>query len=110
MFLPNRERAVVELGKLRDYCLNPEHPRGKHKARVFAAALGMTFADAARLQQLLLDAALTDQAEVGEADEFGRRYVLDLAVVGINELVTIRSTWIVRADEEVPRLVTCYVL
>lgn len=26
--------------KLTGYCLNPEHPRGKHKARVFASALG----------------------------------------------------------------------
>ncbi len=31
MKLPNAERAVVDLAKLRHYCLNPTHPRGRHK-------------------------------------------------------------------------------
>jgi hypothetical protein len=44
--LPNAERAVVEIEKLRDYSLNPGHDEGKHKARVFRAALGFTRADA----------------------------------------------------------------
>jgi len=35
----------VETRKLRDYCLSPEHPRGRHKARVFASALGLTVDD-----------------------------------------------------------------
>ncbi len=29
MKLPNADRAVVEIEKLRDYCLNPVHPRGR---------------------------------------------------------------------------------
>ena len=33
MKLPNGDRAVVELAKLTDYCLDPGHPRGRHKAR-----------------------------------------------------------------------------
>jgi hypothetical protein len=32
MKLSNPENAVADVRKLRDYCLNPEHPRGKHKA------------------------------------------------------------------------------
>ena len=39
MKLPNYENAVVSLEKLRDYCLNEEHYRGKHKARVFKSTL-----------------------------------------------------------------------
>jgi hypothetical protein len=42
MRLPNAERAFVDTEKLRDYCLSQTHPRGRHKARVFAEALGMT--------------------------------------------------------------------
>ena len=38
MKLPNAENAYVDLRKLADYCLDSEHERGKHKARVFAAA------------------------------------------------------------------------
>lgn len=40
MKLPNADRAIVDVAKLRDYCLNPNHEEGKHKARVFAASLG----------------------------------------------------------------------
>ena len=54
MKLPNSDRAVVEIAKLRDYCLNPEHPHGKHKARVFAAALGLTADQAETLRDELL--------------------------------------------------------
>jgi hypothetical protein len=56
--LPNAEKAVVEVRKLRDYCLSPEHPRGKHKARVFASALGLTREDAGVLREALLSAAV----------------------------------------------------
>ena len=48
MRIPNAENAMVDIRKLRDYCMNPLHPEGKHKARLFAAALGMTDADAER--------------------------------------------------------------
>ena len=41
MLLPNAEKAVVDISKLRDYCLNPNHEVGKHKARVFSAALNL---------------------------------------------------------------------
>lgn len=37
MKLPNGDRAVVDIVKLTDYCLSTTHPRGRHKARVFAA-------------------------------------------------------------------------
>lgn len=53
MKLPNAERAVKEMRKLSDYCLNPSHDEGKHKARLFAAALGMTAHDAAELRTAL---------------------------------------------------------
>ena len=44
--LPNCTNAVVDLAKLRDYCLNIGHPEGRHKARVFRATLGMFEGDA----------------------------------------------------------------
>ena len=40
MKLPNADRAVVEIEKLRDYCLSSSHPRGRHKARVFCHCFG----------------------------------------------------------------------
>jgi len=42
MNLPYANHAIIDIVKIKDYCLNPEHPRGKHKARVFKDSLGLT--------------------------------------------------------------------
>lgn len=39
--VPRADRAVVPREKLEHYLLDLEHPVGRHKARVFAAALGI---------------------------------------------------------------------
>ena len=65
MLLPNGERAIVDIRKLRDYCLNPDNPRGSRKARVFRSALGMKL-DALALRQRLLQVAVSEPAQVGE--------------------------------------------
>ncbi|GIL15902.1 MAG: hypothetical protein BroJett039_10750 [Chloroflexota bacterium] len=54
MKIPNAERAVIDIRKLRDYCLNPEHAEGKHKARLFSAVFGMTAQPANELREILL--------------------------------------------------------
>ena len=71
MKLPNPDRAVVDQTKLAQYCLNPLHHRGRHKARKFRSLLGFTANDAPKLRQLLLKAALELEAQLGERDEFG---------------------------------------
>lgn len=110
MKLPNGDRAVVAIEKLRDYCLDPAHPRGRHKARVFAVALGWSADDAGQLRDLLLLAARDKEAVESEKDEYGQRYVLDLEAPGLRGPVLIRSFWIVLAGENVPRLASCFVL
>jgi len=52
MRLPNSELAVVQLRKLSEYCLNPNHPLGKHKAAQFKLKLGLTQKDAPILKQV----------------------------------------------------------
>ncbi|CAN5134172.1 hypothetical protein BH20ACI1_BH20ACI1_07160 [soil metagenome] len=69
MFVPNAESAVVDIRKLRDYCLNPNHEIGKHKARVFASALNLTENDAEELQTALLEAVKVSNAEIGRLDK-----------------------------------------
>jgi len=69
MRLPNAGKAIVEVEKLRDYCLNPLHPRGRHKARVFASRLGLTGQHAELLRVALVQAARTEQASLGFADQ-----------------------------------------
>ena len=110
MHLPNADRAVVDIAKLRDYCLSTTHPRGRHKARIFGASLGMTAADAAELREAILDAVLRVDAIETEPDEFGRRFVVDFALSHRGRTAEIRTAWIVRRREEFPRLTSCYVL
>ncbi len=110
MKLPNADRAVAEIEKLRDYCLNPVHPRGRHKARVFLSSCGMTGDHAEDLRDALLDAARTLEAELGEEDDYGQRFVVDLEVTGPAGTAAVRTAWIVRSDEDFPRFVSCYVL
>ncbi|WP_430516888.1 DUF6883 domain-containing protein [Bradyrhizobium yuanmingense] len=45
--IPNGKKATIDIRKLKDYCLNPSHPRGRHKARVFRDSLDLQRGDAA---------------------------------------------------------------
>ena len=110
MILSNAEHAVIEPAKLTDYCLSPTHPVGRHKAAVFRAALGLTAADAPLLADMLLRGAREQPAELGRADVHGQRYQVDIPVATTHGAAVVRTAWIIRADEDFPRLVTCYVL
>lgn len=110
MKLPNGERAIVDIEKLRDYCLNFDHPRGRHKARVFRSVLGLTRDHAGELREALLRVAAESDATHGKADGFGRRFVVDFEYRGPKAAARIRSGWIVRTGEVVPRFTTCYVI
>jgi hypothetical protein len=112
--LPNAESAVVDIAKLRDYCLNPDHPEGKHKARVFLRTLGIDKNDAEQLRQIILKAVLTAEAIDEGPTPFGKRFVVDFQVSWQKESVArtalVRTAWMIRADEDFPRLTTCFSL
>ncbi|MEG5042498.1 MULTISPECIES: DUF6883 domain-containing protein [unclassified Microcoleus] len=110
MLIPNAKNAVVYIRKLRDYCLNPEHDDGKHKARLFSSILGMTPDNAEELRQILLEVIQTHEAQLGRRDGFGQRYTLDFTIEWQNRSATLRSGWIIEHDLEIPRLTTCYPL
>jgi len=103
---------VVDIAKLRDYCLSETHPRGRHKARVFRARLGLTEAHAIVLRDALLAAVPSRPAALiaTEADEHGRRFVLDFEMATDAGAALIRSAWILPQGQDVLRLSTCYIL
>ncbi|HYX72483.1 MAG TPA: hypothetical protein VE732_06915 [Nitrososphaera sp.] len=107
--MPNGERAIVEIRKLRDYCLNPDSPRGGGKARVFLSTLGLTAEDAPRLRKKLLEVARTEEAHLGELDMYGQRYTIDFEMETEVGKAVVRSGWIILREELAPRLTTCYV-
>ncbi|MDO8682280.1 MAG: hypothetical protein Q7N50_02200 [Armatimonadota bacterium] len=110
MKMQNGERAVVDIAKIRDYCLSPTHIRGRHKARVFAKALGVTQENSEYLANALSRAATDEEAQPLSNNEYGARYVIDFEMQGPNGMKRVRSLWIVLAGEDVPRFLTCYVL
>ena len=75
--LPNGERARISIEKLTEYCLNPDHPRGKDKARVFAAVLGITRDSANELAALVRQAAMEGDITKEGMTVFGRYYRVD---------------------------------
>ena len=110
MNLPGRERAIVDIAKLRDYCLSPVHSRGRHKARVFASTLGLSPADAEFLRDELLLAAREGDSFAGDSDKYGQRYTIDFELVRRGRRAVVRSAWIIRRNETSPRFTSCYVL
>ena len=107
--LPNAEKALVPLEKFTEYSLNPEHPTGRHKARVFQAALGLTLEDAPFLRDTVQQAVKTHDALPEAASTHGERYVIDFTLTTSVGTAVVRTTWIIRADEDFPRLTSCYV-
>jgi hypothetical protein len=110
MKMPNGDRAVVDLVKLTDYCLNPDHPRGKHKARVFLAACGFTSENAESMRDQLLDAAAHSEARPVPPSVHGQRYVLECVLVGPAGQALVRTAWIIRVHKDFPRFVSAYVV
>lgn len=110
MTLPNGEAAVVDVRKLREYCLSLTHKYGKHKATLFASAFGITLRETELLRTALLTAAKDRDATPTRHNGFGQLYELKFDMIGPRGSGTLLSVWIVLATEDIPRLVTCYPL
>ena len=109
MKLPKGNRAIIERRKITDYCLSFDHDDGSHKARLFQTLVGLNQSNSKLLLDALRRAAAAGDASPGKVDKYGDRYIIDFAFNGPRGTAVIRSAWIVKADEDVPRLVTCYI-
>jgi hypothetical protein len=110
MKLPGGNRA--DLGtKLEDYSLNPLHRHGQHKARVFESALGITLAKKEVLARALLSAAENSDDFTALGDNgFGETYVLRFRLTTNKGSATVLSAWIIRHNEDFPKLTTCFIV
>jgi hypothetical protein len=88
MKLSNGDRADIPLEKLLNYCLNLNHPSGKHKARVFASALGITPENVYDLQRLIARAAVCGEVVQQNSTEFGQLFKVDWAIPGLRSSCT----------------------
>jgi hypothetical protein len=74
MKLPNGEQAEISTQKLIGYCLNPEHPSGKHKARVFGSILGITLENPDVLREFIQTAAVAGEVVQQSTTQFGQQF------------------------------------
>ena len=110
MRLPNANRA--DLGtKVEDYSLNPLHREGRHKARVFLSALGISLENADVLRRAVLEAVNnSDQVEPRGDNGFGEVFVLRFPMETTIGSAVVLTVWIVRYGEDFPRLTNCYIV
>jgi hypothetical protein len=71
--MPFADAAIVDRRKLTDCLLDEAHPRGRHKAKLFRSALGLTANDADWLRDVLLDAAKTLDASPAGSSTWGEQ-------------------------------------
>jgi len=103
-------KVSVDIRKLRDYCLNPHHPVGKHKARVFLSHLGIERRDAQWLKENIIEKIKDAEIEWVQEDEYGKRCSADLKLDMKKRSAYVKTIWIIKAGNEIPELVTCYII
>jgi hypothetical protein len=76
---------------------------------MFAEVFGLTVNDANAFRDILLDVVNTREAQLGERINHGQLYRVDSQLTWNRITETVRSTWIIRREEDFPRLVSCFV-
>lgn len=107
--LRGASRAIIDKRKLTSYALNPAHPTGGNKARVFESVLGFTVEHADDLLKQLKKGVLTQESIVGKIDSHGSRFTVDIPVVGPKRNGVVRTGWIYTEGADAPVLTTLFV-
>jgi hypothetical protein len=106
--LPNGDKAEIPVQKLVGYCLNPNHSSGKHKAKVFASALGITADNFQVLYELIQKAAVEGEIIQENTTEFGRQFKVDWIIPQTNN-IEIRTIWEISNTTCNPRLISAFI-
>lgn len=109
--LPHYDRAIVQREKLYDYVLNPDHPLGKHKARVFKSLLAIERGNAEVLADVIKGSLFRAAAIQGASNQYGESWKTYHDILGVNgKSAIVTVSWIFATTEpEVPRFVTCFI-
>ncbi|PAE87364.1 DUF6883 domain-containing protein, partial [Shouchella clausii] len=108
--IPNFKEATIDPRKLTDYALNPNHPVGGNKAKVFESALGYNQANASQLMEQIQKNLANTSATLGKADQYGQRYTVDMLIKGPNgKTATVRTGWIIKSGSNTPEMTTLFV-
>ena len=108
MYLPNKERAIVEIKKVKEYLLNPEHRTGKHKARFFTK-IGFSLDNPQVLQKALKQHPINHECAKTIDSEHGVKFIIEGSIITPeNRMYHIRTVWMIPTSEELAKLVTAY--
>ncbi|MCA1032523.1 hypothetical protein LCL95_16040 [Bacillus timonensis] len=108
--IPNFNKATIDPRKLTDYALNPNHPVGGNKAKVFESALGYNQSNASQLMKQIQKNLPNTPATLGKADQYGQRYTVDMLIKGAKgKTATVRTGWIIMSGSNTPEMTTLFV-
>lgn len=97
--LPNFEKATIDPKKLTEYALNPEHPVGGNKAKVFESVLGYNKSNWEQLAQQVQEKLPQSEAISKGSNGFGELYQVDMNITGsTGRSALVRTGWIVKLD------------
>ena len=108
MRVPHAENAEIDIRKLTDYLLDPEHSRGRNKAALWQSALGIGVEDAVELRRMLIGALALNDATLGLRDRWGQRYTVDFRLEWRGRSAIIRTGWIIADGSRVPKSTTAF--
>ena len=108
--LPNVDKVTVDPNKVKNYALDPNHPVGGNKAKVFESSLGYNQSNADQLMKQVQNKLPNSEAILGVKDQYGQRFTVDMQITGPNgNTATVRTGWIIDPGAEIPRMTTIYV-
>lgn len=88
--------------KLTGYALNPNHPLGKEKARVFKSALGYTVDNWKDLEENIRGHLDQSNMKLVSSDKYGKRLQCDTEITGPNgNTAVVRTGWIETPDGQI---------
>ncbi len=107
--LSGANKAKIDPRKLTEYALNPNHPVGGNKAKVFESALGFNKSNADDLLKQLQSGVKNNPAVAGKVDQYGSRFTVDIPVTGPAGSGTVRTGWIYKTGSNTPEMTTLFV-
>ena len=106
--MPDDEQLNVPVKKLLGYSLNPDHTKGRHKARLFSDLLGIDGSHWRYLAYQLVDSLAHAQLEHTRVTDHGVQYSAFVQILGLNQKkYTVETGWIIR-DAGPAQLVTAF--
>ena len=91
------------------YCLNPNHERGSHKARVFRQVFGITRDNAMFLKSAILNNIDRFEVTAVTENKYGKIYSLPMKLTIFGKEGEVMTAWIVEKGTDFPRLTSCFV-